>query len=204
MEHRHDTADHVLCVVSDESLKAPTPRSNATPRSSRPPGKRPGFVLFVVVKPCRFPTLSDHIRRRAVRRAEDAARVRFREFMAQRAAPDAVAFPGKAFAASNIPIRMPTHFMGRDDALAGIETALKRSEGRVAITALHSLRGVGKTTLAAYALLAEFGESSPLVLNWLSGRTAMLSAPRKPSAALLLSVCGAFGWTHHSIGQPAF
>ena len=78
MEHRHDTADHVLCVVSDESLKAPTPRSNATPRSSRPPGKRPGFVLFVVVKPCRFPTLSDHIRRRAVRRAEDAARVRFR------------------------------------------------------------------------------------------------------------------------------
>ena len=182
MEHRHDTADHVLCVVSDESLKAPTPRSNATPRSSRPPGKRPG----------------------SVRRAEDAARVRFSEFMDQRAAPDAVAFPGKAFAASNIPIRMPTHFMGRDDALAGIETALKRSEGRVAITALHSLRGVGKTTLAAYALLAEFGESSPLVLNWLSGRTAMLSAPRKPSAALLLSVCGAFGWTHHSIGQPAF
>ena len=39
--------------------------------------------------------------------------------------------------------------MGRDDALAAIETALKRYEGRVAITALHGLRGVGKTTLAA-------------------------------------------------------
>jgi hypothetical protein len=39
--------------------------------------------------------------------------------------------------------------MGRDDALAGIETALNRYEGRVAITALHGLRGVGKTTLAA-------------------------------------------------------
>ena len=50
---------------------------------------------------------------------------------------------------SNIPIRVPTHFMGRDDALAAIETALKRYEGRVAITALHGLRGVGKTTLAA-------------------------------------------------------
>jgi hypothetical protein len=51
--------------------------------------------------------------------------------------------------ASNIPIRVPTHFMGRDDALEAIETALKRYEGRVAITALHGLRGIGKTTLAA-------------------------------------------------------
>jgi hypothetical protein len=39
--------------------------------------------------------------------------------------------------------------MGRDDALEAIEAALKRYEGRVAITALHSLRGIGKTTLAA-------------------------------------------------------
>jgi hypothetical protein len=39
--------------------------------------------------------------------------------------------------------------MGRDDALTAIEAALKRYEGRVAITALHGLRGVGKTTLAA-------------------------------------------------------
>ena len=54
-----------------------------------------------------------------------------------------------ALPCSNIPIRVPTHFMGRDDALAAIETALARNEGRVAITALHGLRGVGKTTLAA-------------------------------------------------------
>jgi tetratricopeptide (TPR) repeat protein len=51
--------------------------------------------------------------------------------------------------ASNIPVRVPTHFMGRDDALVAIETALARFEGRVAITALHGMRGVGKTTLAA-------------------------------------------------------
>jgi hypothetical protein len=51
--------------------------------------------------------------------------------------------------ASNIPIRVPKHFLGRDDALAAIETALARDERRVAITALHGLRGVGKTTIAA-------------------------------------------------------
>jgi hypothetical protein len=39
--------------------------------------------------------------------------------------------------------------LGRDDALAAIESSLKRAEGRVAITAVHGLRGVGKTTLAA-------------------------------------------------------
>jgi hypothetical protein len=44
---------------------------------------------------------------------------------------------------------VPEHFLGRDDALAAIAAALDRYEGRVAITALHGLRGVGKTTLAA-------------------------------------------------------
>jgi class 3 adenylate cyclase/tetratricopeptide (TPR) repeat protein len=62
---------------------------------------------------------------------------------------ETVAYSGKVFAFTSIPIRVPTHFMGREDALAMIETALKRYEGRVAITALHGLRGVGKTTLAA-------------------------------------------------------
>jgi hypothetical protein len=57
-------------------------------------------------------------------------------------------FPGKA-ALSNVPIAVPLHFMGREEALAVIETALQRNEGGVAITALHGLRGVGKTTLAA-------------------------------------------------------
>jgi tetratricopeptide (TPR) repeat protein len=66
------------------------------------------------------------------------------------AAPGAAAvIPGLSIPASNIPIRGPEHFLGRDDALAAIETALARYESRVAITALHGLRGVGKTTLAA-------------------------------------------------------
>ena len=68
-----------------------------------------------------------------------------------------VAFPGKmnsgnaktTDAISNIPINVPRHFLGRDDDLAAIDAALKTSNGRAAITALHGLRGVGKSTLAA-------------------------------------------------------
>jgi len=52
-------------------------------------------------------------------------------------------------ALSNIPISVPRHFLGRDEALAAIDAALAQADGRAAITALHGLRGVGKTTLAA-------------------------------------------------------
>jgi hypothetical protein len=50
---------------------------------------------------------------------------------------------------SNIPITVPRHFLGRDDDLAAIDAALKRGDGRAAVAALHGLRGVGKTALAA-------------------------------------------------------
>src|SRR5262249_53119720 len=150
MERQHEAADHVLCVISDDYLKAPYSTLERHAALWQAAGKRPGFVLFAVVKPCTLPTLSDHIRRcELFGIPEDAARVRFHDFMATRAAPAAVAFPGKVFALSNVPIRVPEHFLGRDDALAAVETALARYEGRVAITALHGLRGVGKTTLAA-------------------------------------------------------
>ena len=150
MEQRHDAADHVLCVVSDDYLKAPYSTLERNAALWQAASKRPGFVLFISVKPCRLPTLADHIRRCELFGVpEDGARHRFRDFMTARTPPTATAFPGQVFAVSNIPIRVPTHFLGREDALADIETALKRYEGRVAITALHGLRGVGKTTLAA-------------------------------------------------------
>jgi tetratricopeptide (TPR) repeat protein len=57
--------------------------------------------------------------------------------------------PSHTISASNIPIRVPTHFIGRDDVLAAIEVALARNPDRVAILALQGLRGIGKTTLAA-------------------------------------------------------
>jgi hypothetical protein len=150
MEQRHDAADHVLCVVSDDYLNAPYLTLERNAALWQAASKRPGFVLLVAVKPCTLPTLSDHIRRCELFGVpETAARTRFRDFMGNPQAPATIVFPGKVFAASNIPILVPTHFMGRDDALAAIETALHRYEGRVAITALHGLRGVGKTILAA-------------------------------------------------------
>jgi tetratricopeptide (TPR) repeat protein len=150
MEQRHDAADHVLCVVSDDYLKAPYSTLERNAALWQAAAKRPGFVLLVAVRPCRLPTLSDHVRRcELFGIPEDAARLRLREFMQKREAPATAAFPGKVFAVSNIPIRVPEHFLGREDALAAIDAALKRYEGRVAITALHGLRGVGKTTLAA-------------------------------------------------------
>jgi hypothetical protein len=50
MEQRHDAADHVLCVVSDEYLRAPyaTLERNAALWQA---ASRPGFELFVVVRP---------------------------------------------------------------------------------------------------------------------------------------------------------
>jgi len=77
-------------------------------------------------------------------------------------------FPGKA-ALSNVPIAVPLHFMGREEALAAIETALQPSEGRVAITVLHGMRGVGKTTLAA--AYAEYHRSDYRATWWIRAQT---------------------------------
>jgi hypothetical protein len=150
MEQRHDDADHVLCVVSDEYLKAPYSTLERNAALWRAAANRPGFVLLVVVKSCRLPTLSDHLRRcELFSVSEGAARERLRTFLEPRSPPDIVAFPGNVVALSNIPVRVPAHFLGREEALEGIGTALGRYRSRVAITALHGLRGVGKTTLAA-------------------------------------------------------
>ena len=141
MEAHHDAADHVLCVVSDDYLRAPYSTLERNAALWRAASKRPGFVLLVVVKPCRLPTLSDHLRRCELFGVpQDAAHLRFREFMEKRGASDPVIFPGKVVAVSNIPIRVPIHFMGREDALVAIETALERYEGRVAITACQQPR----------------------------------------------------------------
>jgi tetratricopeptide (TPR) repeat protein len=150
MERRHDAADHVLCVVSEAYMAAPYSTLERNAAIWQAAARRPGFVLFVAVEPCRLPSLIDHYRRCELYGvADDEARRRFRAFMAAPADAAPIAFPGEAFAVSNIPIRVPEHFLGRDDALAAVAAALGRHDGRVAITALHGLRGVGKTTLAA-------------------------------------------------------
>jgi tetratricopeptide (TPR) repeat protein len=150
METRLDTADFVLCVVSDQYLKAPYSTLERHAALWQAASNRPGFVLFVVVKPCKLPVLSDHfLRCELYNVADDSARQRFHEFMTRPQPSGKARFPGELFAVSNITIRVPEHFLGRDDSLARVEKSLKRYGDRVAITVVHGLRGVGKTVLAA-------------------------------------------------------
>ncbi|WP_284309834.1 tetratricopeptide repeat protein [Labrys miyagiensis] len=170
MEARHDAADHVLCVVSDDYLRAPYSTLERNAAMWQAAARRPGFVLIVAVKTCRLPSLIDHYRRCELYGiSNDEAHHRFRAFMLSPAGSAPVAYPGEAFAVSNIPIRVPIHFLGREDSLAAIETALIRYQGRVAITALHGLRGVGKTALAA--AYADRHRSSYRATWWIRAQT---------------------------------
>ena len=163
-----DEADHVLCVVSDVYLKKLYSSLERRGGQWAAAATRPNFVLPVFIEPCEAPILLKRLKRCDLHGlSEEDARTRLRNFLEPAAKPPSgplpgskkassqqpsrhtlVAFPGKA-ALSNIPIRVPLHFMGRGEALTAIEAALKRYEGLVAITALHGLRGVGKTALAA-------------------------------------------------------
>jgi len=59
--------------------------------------------------------------------------------------------------------------MGREETLAAIETALQLNEGRVAITVLPGMRGLGKTTLAA--AYAEYHHSDYRATWWIRAQT---------------------------------
>jgi TIR domain len=174
MEKRHHEADHVLCIFSETYLKKPYSSLERQGGLWAAVTARPNFVLPVFIEPCEAPTLFAPFKRCDLHGlGEEEARALFKSYLAPAAKPSHAPFPGSVKASlsavfpgkvprgdqserrdsnaalSNIPIRVPLHFLGRDDALTVIETALKRYEGRVAITALHGLRGVGKTTLAA-------------------------------------------------------
>ena len=170
MEQRHNNADHILCVVSKVYLTKDYSSWERQSAQWAAAGKRPNFALPVFVEECEAPTLLAPFKRCDLfGLSEEDARARIETYLApaakpsgparfpgadkfvqgKLARPETVAFPGRRAALSNIPISVPLHFLGRDDALQAIDAALKRYEGRVAITALHGLRGVGKTTLAA-------------------------------------------------------
>ena len=74
-----------MCVVSDEYLRAPFSTLERNAAIWQAAAKRPGFVLFVAVKACRFPTLIDHYRRCELYSAasDGERRASFRAFMAQ-------------------------------------------------------------------------------------------------------------------------
>ncbi|MGH6924654.1 MAG: tetratricopeptide repeat protein [Propylenella sp.] len=174
MEERHHDADSVLCVISKAYLEADYSSWERRSAQWAAQNKRPNFLLPVAVEACEVPTLLAHVKRCSLHGlSEDEARTKLAAFLAPAeptarptvfpgaaksrvpAAHSAAPFPGKpaaAVALSNIPIAVPRHFLGRDESLAAIDAALAGNSGRVAVTALHGLRGVGKTTLAvAYA-----------------------------------------------------
>ncbi len=169
MEERHNQSDHILCVISDVYLTKPYSSWERRAAQWANATERPNFALPVFVEDCQVPTLLAQFKRCDLANlSEGEARARLAAFLAPAirpvgtvpfpggalttkampTRPGAVAFPGKV-AHSNVPVRVPEHFLGRDDLLAAIEASLNRTEGRVAITAVHGPRGVGKSTLAA-------------------------------------------------------
>lgn len=75
--------------------------------------------------------------------------VELRRILEASTIPGKIASSPDRLSVYNVPINIPLHFFGRSEELAAIDVILKRQNGRAAITALHGLRGVGKTTLAA-------------------------------------------------------
>jgi tetratricopeptide (TPR) repeat protein len=172
MEKRHHDADHVLLVMSRAYLTAPYSKWERHAAQWAAADERPNFALPVFIENFEAPTMLAHIKRCDLYGlSEMEARAALGAYLAPAAMPSApIAFfgapgtlaatandnagavgvqAGSYYAISNIPFTVPRHFLGRDEDMAAIDAVLKNSNGRVAITALHGLRGVGKTTLAA-------------------------------------------------------
>src|SRR5271156_2620913 len=170
MEERHHNAEHILCVVSKTYLTKDYSNWERRAAQWAAASTRHNFALPIFIEECEAPTLLAHVKRCDLYGlSEGDARAKLEAYLKPAAKPGGpvqfpaaksvaksgpfrpakASFPGRNFALSNVPITVPLHFLGRDDALAAIDAAMKRYEGRVAITALHGLRGVGKTTLAA-------------------------------------------------------
>ena len=184
MEEHHDEASHVLCVVSEAYLKAPYSALERRAAQWAAVNKRPNFALPVFIEPCEAPTLLAVLKRCDLHGlTAEEAQAGLKAFMKPPVKPiGPVAFPGKAKpgtevpkapisfpgeprALSNIPIAVPRFFLGRDEVLAEIKAALADDHGRVAITALYGMRGVGKTTLAA--AYAEFHRGNYSATWWI-------------------------------------
>jgi hypothetical protein len=179
MEESLASADHCLLLVSRAYLTAAYSSWEQRAAQWAAASTRPNFVLPVFVEACEAPILLAHRKRCDLHGlSEEQARSGLTDFMkppqkprgpqsfpggapiapSRTASTARFAFPGSAYALSNIPLAVPLHFVGRDDSLAAIETALKSKLSRVAITALHGLRGVGKTVLAAAYAEAHRGD----------------------------------------------
>src|SRR3954468_3492327 len=166
MNRAHQQADRTLAVLSDHYFRPDLTLAEWSVRFAQDPAAREDRLVPIKVGPLTGESIlgpiihadltgceEDEAQQRLLGRVRKAVDPSYRDKPKSppgfpggppRQVPSKPAFP--PFAISNIPIRVPMLFMGRDDALAAIETVLRRSEGRVAITALHGLRGVGKST----------------------------------------------------------
>lgn len=188
MEEHHDGANHILCVISEAYLKAPYSSWERRAAQWVATTKRPHFALPVFIEACESPTLLASLKRCDLYGSDEGeARQRLATFMKPASRPigpilfpgvpkpstavskTSVAFPGGARALSNIPISIPRCFLGRDEVFADIKVGLAGDKGRVAITALYGLRGVGKTTLAA--AYAHRHRADYLVTWWIRAET---------------------------------
>jgi tetratricopeptide (TPR) repeat protein len=174
MLERLDTANHTLCVISPDYYNGPFASAEFQAALWAAQEARTNFLLPVRVADCELRRLLAPLKRCDLFGVdEDEARARLIDFLRPAEKPSTstpfpgvrrpsaelkpsgqVPFPGKRVEPpsriiSNIPINVPRHFLGREADLAEIDAALKQGDGRAAITALHGLRGVGKTTLAA-------------------------------------------------------
>jgi tetratricopeptide (TPR) repeat protein len=185
-----DAADHVLCVISDEYLRAPHSIWEFDAAVRQAADKRPGFLLPVVInlRQLRVPVIIDQLNRCELQGLSDQAkRTDFRKFVQGLNAAAVAARPLPPTAAlSNVPIRVPPHFIGRDEELVDIDKALRRGDSRMAVAALHGLRGVGKSVLAA--AYAELHRGDYRATWWVRAAT-------EPSMRADLAALGArLGW----------
>jgi hypothetical protein len=173
MIERHDKADIFLGVVSDAWIRAAYSAVEREAAEAAAVKDRPNFIRYVMVRPVKMPTFGDHRKRVEFFGAgvTDAERLRrLKTYIETPQASPARASPDPGVAVSNISIRVPEHFFGRENELQDIEKALARYAGRVAITALHGLRGVGKTVLAA--AFAERQRKNYRATWWIRAETA--------------------------------
>jgi tetratricopeptide (TPR) repeat protein len=186
MQEKHGAADRFLCVVSNAYLKMPYSTLERQAAEWVAISKKNNFILPVFVEACEAPTLFAPLKRcELFGLNENDAQASLEAFLTPAAKPkpgvfpgvqsllvlpskSKNVFPGKA-ALSNIPMRVPMHFVGRDDVLAEMNSALCKGGG--ALLALYGLRGVGKTTLcAAYA---ERYRDEYQVIWWIRAQTEL-------------------------------
>jgi len=161
MYARMEAGDIVLCVCSEAYFRATFTKWELETAHWASVTEKKNLLKPIYVEACanipRF--LSPIFRCDLQGLDEKAAREALARFLGPKGRPDNIGFPpskkapvfppDKPLAHSNVPLREPEHFLGRDNSLAEIEKNLAKTNGRVVVTALHGLRGVGKSTLAA-------------------------------------------------------